>query len=95
LDLLREIHYESLASVLNCSLLVYELPSEINASLIRQFWRFGHTIFRFPRFCRFASFSVRVRFWFVMFASDLIPSEAFADNLRSGQLEAVEVKSSK
>ena len=42
-------------------------------------------------FWRFASFSVRIRLWFVVLAGGLIPGQALADDLRRGQLEAVEI----
>lgn len=46
---------------------------------------------RFPRPSRLASFSVKPRLLVRQIASETIPSEAFADDLRCGQFEAVEI----
>jgi len=46
--------------------------------------------FRFPRPCRFRSFSVSPRRR-ILLSGQLVPSEPFVNDLRHGQLEAVEV----
>jgi len=46
---------------------------------------------RFPRFWRFDSLSVRARFEIRSFASEFIPSEALADDLRNNHAESVAV----
>jgi hypothetical protein len=58
---------------------------------IKEAW-FAHMLLpRFPRFCRFASFSVRRRLTVRILADELIPSNALADHLRRSQFEAVKI----